>query len=147
MKNILVVCVGNICRSPVAEGLLRQQLPQARVWSAGLAALVGRPADPLAVEIAREHGVDISAHRAQQVVGWMCSEADLVLVMETAHKRDLERHYPLARGKIHRLGEFGPRGAYDVADPYRKSRPAFEAAHQAIAEGVAEWSRRIMKIA
>ena len=147
MKNILVACVGNICRSPVAEGLLRAQLPQARVWSAGLAALVGAPADPLAVAIAREHGVDISAHRAQQVAGWMCTEADLVLVMEGAHKRQLEQQYPLARGKIHRLGEFGPNGAYEVADPYRQPRSAFAAAHAAIAQGVGEWSRRIQQLA
>ena len=143
MNSILTVCVGNICRSPVAEALLKDRLPGRKVWSAGLHALVGQPADATAREVARQHGLDLSAHRAQQVAGWMCSHADLVLVMEASHQQELEELYPLARGKIHRLGEFGPQGAFDIADPYRQPRAAFEAAHAAIALGVAEWVRRI----
>lgn len=143
MNSILTVCVGNICRSPVAEALLKERLPGRKVWSAGLHALVGQPADATASEVAREHGLNLSAHRAQQVAGWMCSHADLVLVMEAGHQQELEDLYPMARGKIHRLGEFGPQGAFDIADPYRQPRAAFEAAHAAIALGVAEWVRRI----
>jgi len=67
MNIILTLCIGNICRSPLAQGLLAQQLPGHTVWSAGLGALVGEPADPMSVQIAAEHGLDISAHRAQQV--------------------------------------------------------------------------------
>ena len=143
MNSILTVCVGNICRSPVAEALLKDHLPGHKVWSAGLHALVGQPADATAREVASQHGLDLSAHRAQQVAGWMCSHADLVLVMEASHQQELEELYPLARGKIHRLGEFGPQGAFDIADPYRQPRAAFEATHAAIALGVAEWVRRI----
>jgi protein-tyrosine phosphatase len=143
MNSILTVCVGNICRSPVAEALLKDRLPGRKVWSAGLHALVGQPADATASEVARQHGLDLSAHRAQQVAGWMCSHADLVLVMEAGHQQELEDLYPMARGKIHRLGEFGPQGAFDIADPYRQPHAAFEAAHAAIALGVAEWVRRI----
>ena len=99
MNNILLVCVGNICRSPVAEALLKAQFPDKNIWSAGLAALVGKPADPLAQAIAAEHGLDISAHRAQQLTSWMCAKADLLLVMEEGHKQELANQYPLARGK------------------------------------------------
>ncbi|MGH8820516.1 MAG: low molecular weight phosphotyrosine protein phosphatase, partial [Rhodoferax sp.] len=67
----------------------------------------------------------------------------LVLVMEASHQQELEELYPLTRGKIRRLGEYGPQGAFDIADPYRQSRAAFEATHAAIALGVAEWVRRI----
>lgn len=143
MNNILAVCVGNICRSPVAEALLKDRLPGRKVWSAGLHALVGQPADATAREVARLRGLDLSAHRAQQLAGWMCSHADLVLVMEAGHQQELEDLYPAARGKIHRLGEFGPQGAFDIADPYRQPRSMFEATHAAIAQGVAEWVRRI----
>lgn len=146
MNNILTVCVGNICRSPVAEALLKDQLPGRKVWSAGLQAVVGHPAEPTACEIAAQQGLDLSAHRAQQLAGWMCAHADLVLVMEAVHQQELERLYPTARGKIRRLGEFGPQGAFDIADPYREPRAAFEAAHAAIALGVGEWVRRIQLV-
>lgn len=145
--DILVVCVGNICRSPVAEGLLKARLPNSAVWSAGLAAVVGHPADAISAEIALQHGIDISGHRAQQIAGWMCTKADLVLVMESSQKQHLEKQFPLARGKIHRLGEFGPQGPFDIADPYRQSRPSFDAAHAAITSGVDAWARRILQIA
>ena len=143
MNNILTVCVGNICRSPVAEALIKDRLPGRKVWSAGLHAVVGHGAEATAREIAEQHGLDLSAHRAQQVVGWMCSHADLVLVMEASHQQELEKLNPTARGKIHRLGEFGPQVGFDIADPYRQPRAAFEAAHAAIARGVDEWVRRI----
>ena len=143
INNILTVCVGNICRSPVAEALLRDSLPGRKVWSAGLHAVVGHGADATARDIAEQHGLDLSSHRAQQVAGWMCAHADLVLVMEASHQQELEKLYPTTRGKIRRLGEFGPQGAFDIADPYRQPRAAFEAAHAAIALGVAEWVRRI----
>ena len=143
MNNILTVCIGNICRSPVAEALLQSRLPGRKVWSAGLHALVGHAAEPTAQEIAMQHGLDLSSHRAQQLAGWMCSHADLVLVMETSHQQEMEKLYPTARGKIHRLGEFGLPGGFDIADPYRKPRAAFEVSHAAIVRGVDEWVRRI----
>lgn len=143
MDNILTVCIGNICRSPVAEALLKERLPGRNIWSAGLHAVVGHPAEAAAHEIAGQHGLNLSAHRAQQLQSWMCSHADLVLVMEASQQQQLERLYPLARGKIRRLGEFGPQGAFDIADPYQQPRAAFEAAHTAIALGVDEWVRRI----
>lgn len=147
MKNILTVCVGNICRSPVAEALLKDRLPGCKVWSAGLDAMVGQGAEPTAREIAEQYSLDLSPHRAQQIAGWMCTHADLVLVMEASHQQELEKRYPTARGKIRRLGEFGPQGAFDIADPYRQPRAAFEAAHAAIALGVDEWVRRIKLVA
>ena len=143
MNNILTVCVGNICRSPVAEAMLKDRLPGRKVWSAGLHAVVGHGAETTAREIAEQHGLDLSAHRAQQIAGWMCTHADLVLVMEASHQQELEKIYPTARGKIRRLGEFDPQGGFDIADPYRQPRAAFEAAHAAIARGVDEWVRRI----
>ncbi|MDO9405012.1 MAG: low molecular weight protein-tyrosine-phosphatase [Polaromonas sp.] len=145
--KILVVCVGNICRSPVAEGLLKAALPDCEVWSAGLGALIGNPADPTAAAIALEHGIDISQHRAQQVAGWMLTKADLVLCMEASHQRDLQKQYPLARGKIRRLGDFGAGGAFDIADPYKQARSAFETSHADITRGVNDWTGRIRQLA
>lgn len=140
MKHILILCVGNICRSPIAEALLKQEFPEKKIWSAGLGALVGSPADPLSVEVAAAHGVDMSAHRAQQLASWMCQAADLILVMEQFQKTEVEQQYPLVRGKVFRLGELGK---FDIADPYRQPVAAFDTAYKAIAVGVANWAQRI----
>ncbi len=146
MNNILTVCIGNICRSPVAEALLKAALPEKNIWSAGLAALSGHAADKTAQEIAQEHGLDISAHRAQQISSYMCTQADLILVMETAHKQELEQKYPFTRGKVHCLGNTNPSQKTEIADPYRKDRAAFETSHQLIAQGVNHWANLIKKI-
>lgn len=143
IDSVLIVCVGNICRSPMAEGLMRRALPQHNISSAGLGALIGQPADPLAVELLRERGVDISAHRARQLQSKSIMESDLILVMELSQQRHLEEQNPLARGKIFRLCE---QARTDVADPYRQGLPAFQAALQLITEGVDAWSRRILAL-
>jgi protein-tyrosine phosphatase len=143
INRILVLCVGNICRSPMAEGLLRQGLPNHTVSSAGLGALVGNPADPTAIQLMQERGVDITAHRARQVNGQLMAEADLVLVMELAHQRHLERQYPVSRGKIFRICE---KSKTDIADPYRQGLDAFQQSLHLIADGVDAWSQRIVAL-
>jgi low molecular weight protein-tyrosine phosphatase len=140
ISRILVVCVGNICRSPMAEGLLRRALPECTVSSAGIGALVDRPADPFAIQLMREQGVDISSHRARQIQGRLMDEADLVLVMEQNQQRHLERQYPRSRGKIFRLCE---EAKADIPDPYRQGLEIFKIAARLINLGVDAWSVRI----
>ncbi|OUL99438.1 low molecular weight protein-tyrosine-phosphatase [Variovorax sp. JS1663] len=142
-QRILVLCTGNVCRSPLAAAMLAREFPGGMLESAGLAALLGRPADPMATELVEALNLDLSAHRARQVTGAMCRAADLILVMEQKHKAELSRRYPLMRGKVFRLGEAG---AFDVADPYRGSRHAYEAALVEIASGVNAWSRQIRQL-
>ena len=143
MHNILVLCVGNICRSPLAHALVARTLPGTHVQSAGLGALVGRPADPLSVQVAAQHGLDITAHRAQQVMGWMCQQADLILVMEHTHVAALERQFPLVRGKTFRIGQYRK---LDVVDPYRNNRSAFEATFDVLTQAVDDWAPRITRL-
>jgi protein-tyrosine phosphatase len=143
MMRILTLCVGNICRSPIAQALLTREFPQLSVRSAGLSALVGKPADPMAQEVAASHGLDLSQHRAQQISAVLCQQSDLILVMEQAHKDWLEQLYPQVRGKAFRLGQLGQ---FEIADPYRKPIQAFETAYEAIFRGVSDWSQRIRKL-
>lgn len=143
MQVILTVCIGNICRSPIAQGLLAQQLPGHTVWSAGLGALVGQPADPMSVQVSAANGLDISAHRAQQINSFLCQQAELILVMEQLHKTQLEQLFPSVRGKTFRLGQYGQ---FDIADPYRQPLEAFEAAYISIAQGVSDWVPRIKQL-
>lgn len=137
-----MVCTGNICRSPMAEGLLRARFVARRrgvsAASAGIAALSGRPADPLAVALLAERGVDISGHRARQVTPELLSGFDLVLVMDAGQQRELEALSRAARGRVHRLGRFG---GFDVPDPYREPREAFERALELIERGLDDFER------
>lgn len=138
LSSVLVVCVGNICRSPMAQALLAARLGGhgVRVESAGLGALVGHPADPTALELLAELGQDLGAHRARQVAARHVREFELILVMEQWQKRELETLYPQARGRVFRLGHW--RGV-DIADPYRRPRAVFEQALAAIRAGVDDW--------
>ena len=143
MKQILVLCIGNICRSPIAEVMLKKEFPDKTIWSAGLGALVGNGADPISVDLAEKNGYDLSGHRAQQVAAWMCQQAELILVMEKSHKTDIENRYPMVRGKAFCLGSVG---GFEIADPYRQGHDAFNAAYASIAKGVADWTTRIHKL-
>ena len=143
IKHILVVCVGNICRSPMAEALLKSTLKDLgdyTVESAGLGALVGHPADDNALELMNEMGEDVSDHRARQIHPDMVKKADLILVMEAAHKRSIDTADPTARGKVTRLGEWQER---DIGDPYRQPKAVFADALAEIQEGVASWVQKI----
>ncbi|MEN3367487.1 MAG: low molecular weight protein-tyrosine phosphatase [Burkholderiales bacterium] len=140
MNNILVLCIGNICRSPMAEGLLRHALSGRTVHSAGLGALVGHPAEPFSVQIMQEQGIDISSHRARSLTASMVSEADLILTMDLAQKRHVESQYVASKGKVFRLGEFKK---YDIADPYRQSIVEFRKSYQLIADGVEDILKRL----
>jgi protein-tyrosine phosphatase len=143
MKHILTLCIGNICRSPLAQALLARDLPGHTVWSAGMGALVGQAADPLSVQVAAAHGLDISAHRAQQVTSWLCQQTELILVMEQAHKSQLEQQFPMVRGKVFALGQYGQ---FEISDPYLQPLEAFDTAFAAIAQGVADWVPRIRQL-
>jgi protein-tyrosine phosphatase len=140
MNSVLVVCIGNICRSPMAQALLAKALPQLTVSSAGTGALIGHPADPIAQALMAERGLDLSDHRARQITQSMCVEADLILAMDEGQRRHIENNYPLTRGRVFRLAETAK---LNIPDPYRMGQEAFEHALQLIDAGVKTWAERI----
>ena len=139
-NNILVICVGNICRSPMAEYLLRARLPAetgSKVCSAGIGALVGKPVDDTALELLKEHGIDATAHRARQVTAAMLANADLILAMEEGHLKRLHDMAPQIRGRAFLFGKW--QNNEPVPDPYRQQRPAFEHAFKLIDQATESW--------
>lgn len=148
-NKIMVACTGNICRSPVAEAMLRQSLPGRQICSAGLNAMVGQGVDATARELAERDQLDVSQHRAQQVTTELIQWADLILVMNQQHRDALAAKVPVSMGKILLLGHWLPtQGSpgnigLDIPDPYQKSREVFEYVHHTMSQAVALWSRKI----
>lgn len=111
MASILVVCSGNICRSPVAEGLLRRGVQRRfgadapEVSSAGTIGLEGSPATQESVHAAGERGVDISTHVARRLTDAMVQRADLVVCMAAEHRAEIEQRVPAAIDRTFTLKE------------------------------------------
>lgn len=142
-KSVLFICVGNICRSPSAEVMLRDTVAGKgiQVSSAGLGALVGHGLDPTASQLLMEHGLNGGLHQARQVDDAILAAADLVLVMERKHVRRIAEIAPQASGKTFLLGKW--QQDREIPDPYRQQRPAFEHVYKLMAEGVESWARHL----
>jgi len=140
-NKILVVCVGNICRSPTAERLLKNYQPNLIVESAGLGALVGKGADERATNVAQEHDVSLDGHVARQVSGRMCRDYALILAMEKRHIHALCELAPEMRGKVMLFGHWD--GEREIPDPYRKSREAFEAVYTLLDQSAQQWAQAL----
>ncbi|MCX7007784.1 MAG: low molecular weight protein arginine phosphatase [Kiritimatiellaeota bacterium] len=138
-KQILFVCTGNICRSPMAEVILRARLGQASDWkvaSAGVAAINGEPASEEAVVVCRELGLDLRQHGSQPVTCELMEQSRWVVVMTEMHREILARRFPAFHARIRVLKSFGfSKDFGDIPDPiggsldvYRTVRDAIESA-------------------
>ncbi|HEI8865694.1 protein tyrosine phosphatase [Serratia sp. AKBS12] len=139
--SILLVCVGNICRSPTAERLLLKYLPEKRIASAGISALVGHGADASAVAIAEKNHLSLEGHTARQLTKEMCREYSLILVMEKGHIDAVCQLAPEVRGKTMLLAHW--LGQKEIPDPYRKSSEAFEFVYRLIDEAAQKWAQAL----
>src|SRR5712691_3689440 len=109
MKTILFVCTGNVCRSPMAEGIFRQAVRgrgNYRVLSAGLGALEGQPPSMYAVQAVKELGIDISDQRSRALTPEMVQQADYIFGMTHSHIDTVMLLYPQAAEKTFLLREF-----------------------------------------
>ncbi|NNF18876.1 MAG: low molecular weight phosphotyrosine protein phosphatase [Flavobacteriaceae bacterium] len=135
--KILMVCLGNICRSPLAEGILKEIADPERVivQSAGTAGYhIGNPPDPRSVSIASKYGIDISTQRCRKFVSSDFEDFDLILAMDKSNYRNIislaqdERHYQ----KVRLLMEELPDGPDEVPDPYYGGKDGFEEVYQMV---------------
>lgn len=138
--NILVLCVGNICRSPIAEALLKKQYPQKNIDSAGLSAVVGNPVDPNSQAVMQPYDIDMSHHVAKQVNETLVMKADIIFTMSDGQTKWIEERWPYCRGKTFKIGHWIDK---EIADPYQHQQSAFEAARQDIVDSLEQWTDKI----
>jgi protein-tyrosine phosphatase len=145
-KKILIVCVGNVCRSPIAEYLFSHHLAPtgSRIASAGIGALVGKPMDATALQLLAGCGVDGSSHRARQLSSLMLRDADLVLAVQRKHAESIRRAVPESSGKVMLLDRWC--GAGDIPDPYQRDRETFESVFGMIERSVLAWMTYLQPI-
>jgi protein-tyrosine phosphatase len=140
INSILFVCLGNICRSPLAEGAFRAVLAERGrdmvLDSAATGAWnLGEAPDPRSIAIAARHGIDISGQRARKVRPEDFARFDLILGMDRQNVRDLKALAPAgAHGRIHLLAEFAQGTTRDVPDPYYDGPEAFASVYRMIRE-------------
>lgn len=138
-SNVLIVCVGNICRSPMAEALLRHRLSSSavQIHSAGIGTMPGSSIDPLARAVLQTHGVPTRRHEARQVNRQLLRQADLILLMEQPHILNILKLAPEVRGKTFLIGKW--QHQQEIADPYRGPQSAFEKTYEHLSRCVDDW--------
>jgi glycine hydroxymethyltransferase len=143
MKTILFICTGNVCRSPMAEGLFRHAVHgrgEFRVLSAGLGAVNGQPPTPHSVTAMRELGIDISGQRSRQLTGDLVRQADFIFGMTHGHVDTIGLMYPQAAEKTFLLREFDESlepYEKDISDPIGSPYQIYTGCRDQIEQGIA----------
>lgn len=140
-NSILVVCTGNICRSPIGERLLREKLPGLKIDSAGTGALQGYAADDSAIAVALRNNLSLENHQAKQLTSKIARQYDLILVMDKTHMEQIGKIAPEVRGKTMLFGHW--MNNKEIPDPYRKSEEAFASVYQLIEQACQLWAEKL----
>ena len=139
MTAVLFVCLGNICRSPLAEGILRHRIRAAglehavSVDSAGTAAWhIGKTPDPRSIAVAARNGIDLTSQRARQVARADFEAFDMILAMDADNLAELRARAPAgSQAELRRFLD------HDVPDPYYGGPDGFDHVFRMLDEGCA----------
>jgi protein-tyrosine phosphatase len=139
IRSVLFVCLGNICRSPLAEGVMEHLAEDLElvVDSAGTGGWhVGEPADPRSIEVAERHGITLGS-RARKVREDDFDEFDLIIAMDRSNLEDLEALRDGGSAELRLFREFDPEagGEMDVPDPYYGGPDGFDDVYEMVLRG------------
>ena len=144
LKNIVFVCTGNICRSPLAEYLFQHQTKEnpdkVSISSAGTHALINHPMSQHSAALLKMENIDCEKHQARQLTSEIIHNADLILVMEKFHQYTINSSYVESRGKVFLLGHWE---ATEIPDPYQKDFSFYKKTAQMITQGLMSWGRKL----
>lgn len=151
MSHILIICTANICRSPLAEGVLRDRLAKKgfKEWvvsSAGTWAMQVRGASTNSVIVMEQAQIDISNHQSRMVDDDMLKAANLVICMESNHAEALRAEFPDQAHKIYMLTEMVGR-RYNITDPYGGPLEEYQRMGRDVTELIDEGFDKIVALA
>jgi protein-tyrosine phosphatase len=144
-RNVITfVCTANICRSPMAEGLLAhalqaepEPLRSLKTVSAGISAYGGDPASPNTLRVLESVGIDLRNHVSQQISQELIDRSFAIFCMTSTHRMLLETHYNPSTPHIYLMREFLPPGVEkEISDPYGFNRDAYEACRDSMVEAL-----------
>lgn len=141
LRSVLVVCTGNVCRSPFAEAVLRGRVPGYTIHSAGLAAEPGQPALDLWQDRAARVGLDLSAARARGLTPQMALAADLLLCMEAAQADLIVARTGALAGRVFLLTHWS--GGTDIEDPILGSADRHDRIFAQVWQASLAWARAL----
>lgn len=140
-NRILVVCDGNICRSPTVAAMLQSLRPEKSITSAGLVGLEGQGMEPTAKMVAESNGLACGPHVAKKLTAELCHDSELILVMESRQKDRISQRFPEASGKTFLLTQWN--GKNDIPDPYKRGRDAFERVYPMMEIATRAWAKKL----
>ena len=134
-----MVCLGNICRSPLAEGIMRSKLPNTHFFidSAGTSGFhSGNAPDPRSIEVAQKNGLDISQQKSRSFRAYDLEEFDIIFVMDKSNYRDVIRHVQNEdeRQKVKLILNYPSSKTVEVPDPYYGGKNGFDHVYNLLEE-------------